>query len=83
MQKRASLVVRCAFCKLMRTNMPNTSNWALANANKVLIAEVQLQAGVNEFTLVRNADTNSDAPTNVNIWGVEFVSTEEISAVKS
>lgn len=68
---------------LIDTAMSKTSNWAIANANTVLIAEVELQAGVNEFTLVRNSDTNSGVGTNINIWGVKFTATEEITAVKS
>ena len=69
--------------ELIDTDMPKTSNWALANANTVLIAEIELQAGVNEFTLVRNSDTDSSKPTNINIWGVEFVSDSELSVVNS
>ena len=69
--------------ELIDTDMPKTSNWALANANTVLIAEIDLQAGVNEFTLVRNSDTDSSKPTNINIWGVEFVSNSELSVVNS
>ena len=66
--------------KLVNTPIPHTTNWTPANAVYILLAQVQLKAGVNDITIVRKAET-SDA-NNLNIRGVKLVADAPLTLSK-
>ena len=61
------------------TSMPKTTDWNAATANTVLVAKLVLKAGVNEITIVRNTDNNSESFNNINIRGLRIDSAVELS----